>query len=442
MNKFNKSPYRQIPKELLPGYTQGHKIPIQLWWFDSTTGSTALETPDWNDEYIKKFQKDFSLEKIKNDDVSENYQRDKGARTNLQAFEKYGIRGKNVAVVGTTHPWVEAILLNLNNKVTTVEYNVPKSNMITCISYDQFVASNVEYDCIVSYSSVEHSGLGRYGDPLDPDGDLKTMKEIHKHLKSTGLCILGIPVGRDCLVWNAHRIYGRTRLPLLLDGFQDLEWFGYNQSLLDYPLHIDALQPVLVLRKPGESRPFANHLNNVLVESGSFKGDGIAAGLKAGFKRVISYEISPQLYSAVSKRFEMAANVSVYQKPSQTMFEEIKDIAEPMTFWLDGHYMTDNAESSFYQLYCPVLFELDEIARHPIKTHTILVNGVHFFGKWDYQFITEKEVTDKILTINPNYQFTHEDDVLVATVPQPKVGDKEAKTDKEAKACPTCHRPL
>ena len=30
-----------------------------------------------------------------------------------------------------------------------------------------------QYDCVASFSSVEHSGLGRYGDELNPFGDLQ-----------------------------------------------------------------------------------------------------------------------------------------------------------------------------------------------------------------------------------------------------------------------------
>jgi hypothetical protein len=33
------------------------------------------------------------------------------------------------------------------------------------------------FDVILSISSFEHDGLGRYGDPLDPDGGLRSMKE-------------------------------------------------------------------------------------------------------------------------------------------------------------------------------------------------------------------------------------------------------------------------
>ena len=54
---------------------------------------------------------------------------------------------------------------------------------LTCIHYDDFVKSNTTYDCIFSYSSTEHCGLGRYGDPLDPDGDLTAMKHIYDKLE-------------------------------------------------------------------------------------------------------------------------------------------------------------------------------------------------------------------------------------------------------------------
>ena len=35
-------------------------------------------------------------------------------------------------------------------------------------------------------------------------------------------------MGVDCVVWNAHRIYGRHRLPLLLRGWRLLGFFDGN----------------------------------------------------------------------------------------------------------------------------------------------------------------------------------------------------------------------
>ena len=177
----------------------------------------------------------------------------------INAFEKYDISNKNVAVIGSETPWIEAVLLNLGNNVTTVDYNVPKTkyDKLTVIDITKFQASEQEYDCVVTFSSIEHSGLGRYGDTLDPDGDLKAMLEIHKSLKPSGICIWGAPVRLDAVVWNAHRVYGHIRLPILFKGFHEEEFIypGHTkQSLLSSPPfnaseRRSAPQPVIVLRK-------------------------------------------------------------------------------------------------------------------------------------------------------------------------------------------------
>ena len=86
------------------------------------------------------------------------------------------------------------------------------------------------FDCVVTYSSIEHSGLGRYGDPLDPDGDIKTMDSIYDNLKKNGKLIWGAPVGKDGMAWNIHRIYGEIRLPFLFKNFKELEWIGYDKT--------------------------------------------------------------------------------------------------------------------------------------------------------------------------------------------------------------------
>jgi SAM-dependent methyltransferase len=55
--------------------------------------------------------------------------------------------------------------------------------------------------------TVEHVGLGRYGDPLDPDGDLKAMAELTRVLAPGGNLLFVVPTGRPRVVFNAHRIY-------------------------------------------------------------------------------------------------------------------------------------------------------------------------------------------------------------------------------------------
>lgn len=68
--------------------------------------------------------------------------------------------------------------------------------------------------------TVEHIGLGRYGDPIDPDGDIKACKELSRVLAHGGSLLFVTPVaGRPKIEWNAHRIYTYDQV---IDLFPDL----------------------------------------------------------------------------------------------------------------------------------------------------------------------------------------------------------------------------
>ncbi len=66
---------------------------------------------------------------------------------------------------------------------------------------------------------VEHIGLGRYGDPIDPDGDLKAITELKRILAPGGLLLFVVPIGRPKLIFNGHRIYSYEQI---MESFSDL----------------------------------------------------------------------------------------------------------------------------------------------------------------------------------------------------------------------------
>lgn len=55
--------------------------------------------------------------------------------------------------------------------------------------------------------SLEHFGLGRYGDPIDPEACFKCFDNIQKKLKKDGRLYLSVPIGRERLEFNAHRVF-------------------------------------------------------------------------------------------------------------------------------------------------------------------------------------------------------------------------------------------
>lgn len=54
---------------------------------------------------------------------------------------------------------------------------------------------------------IEHVGLGRYGDPLDPQGAEKGMRELARVLAPGGQLYLSVPSGEARVCFNAHRVF-------------------------------------------------------------------------------------------------------------------------------------------------------------------------------------------------------------------------------------------
>lgn len=68
--------------------------------------------------------------------------------------------------------------------------------------------------------TVEHIGLGRYGDTLDPEGDLKAIKELKRVTATGGTLIFVTPTGKSKLMYNAHRIYSYDQIIKYFEGFE------------------------------------------------------------------------------------------------------------------------------------------------------------------------------------------------------------------------------
>jgi SAM-dependent methyltransferase len=89
-------------------------------------------------------------------------------------------------------------------------------------------------DSIFSLSSlhvIEHVGLGRYGDPLDSDGSRRAAIELQRVLRPGGRLFLSVPVGRERVCFNAHRVHApgtiRSYLPALrLESFSLIDDTG------------------------------------------------------------------------------------------------------------------------------------------------------------------------------------------------------------------------
>lgn len=72
--------------------------------------------------------------------------------------------------------------------------------------------------------TIEHIGLGRYGDPLDYDGDLKAISELKRVVRGGGDLLFVVPIGKPRIMFNAHRIYSYDQVLDYFKGFELMEF--------------------------------------------------------------------------------------------------------------------------------------------------------------------------------------------------------------------------
>ena len=268
-------PYRldQLPRELLNAFSEDFELFASNFMVNGTLGihpdqlpkvcqkyvlnKSAISQLDWSTEMLDEM---IQLATQKEDFGCAHYPT--SAVQFYKAFEKFPVTGKSAVVLGSISPWVEAILLaNHVESITTLEYsdiicNDSRIKSVNRMSEGLPVAE--QFDLACSFSSVEHSGLGRYGDKIDPDGDIRAIKEIWSLMKPGGLLFLAVPISaKSRIEFNGHRIYSKQTLEKrLLAGFDLLHTIPFPADAQEvvYEYNADSdwqNQPIFVLQKVG-----------------------------------------------------------------------------------------------------------------------------------------------------------------------------------------------
>lgn len=101
-------------------------------------------------------------------------------------------------------------------------------------------------DSISSLHAIEHFGLGRYGDPIDVNGHIRGLNNIHSMLKTGGMFYFSVPIGPQRVEFNAHRVFS---ISYLLDYFKDsyaLISFSYVDDKGDLHRNIELDESMIV----------------------------------------------------------------------------------------------------------------------------------------------------------------------------------------------------
>lgn len=125
--------------------------------------------------------------------------------------------------IGSQHTFVA--LLSKVVPLTMIDIR-PLSLSLSTIHFIKGDILNIPFadnsiDSLSSLCVVEHIGLGRYGDPIDPEGSVKAFKELARVVKKGGNLYLSVPVEKNNKVYfNAHRSFN---IEYVLGFFKEFE---------------------------------------------------------------------------------------------------------------------------------------------------------------------------------------------------------------------------
>ena len=89
----------------------------------------------------------------------------------------------------------------------------PAESTARNISFRQFDLMNDDpiglgkFDSFSCLHALEHFGLGRYGDQIDPNGWLMGLAALTEITRSGGPLYLAVPIGPQRIEFDAHRVF-------------------------------------------------------------------------------------------------------------------------------------------------------------------------------------------------------------------------------------------
>lgn len=225
------------PPQLLEYYTMGNATRYNTIYKNQTYAGTTGGVPVWSQDLINEY-----TQKIKNMEHNDfrrgsvGYYGRQSTHLFLRVRQFIPIKGARVLVIGSESPWLEVAALYLGAAhVVTLEYGIiqaedPRMTTYLPSEFRELYRNKTLglFDVVLSFSSLEHSGLGRYGDALNPWGDVLAVARARCVTRPGGYLGISVPVPQrsdklDIVSFNELREYGKIRYPLLTANWEQLD---------------------------------------------------------------------------------------------------------------------------------------------------------------------------------------------------------------------------
>ena len=138
-----------------------------------------------------------------------------------------GSHHKYVALLSKVVPVTMVDIRPLSLSMSTIAF---REGSILDLPYDEGSVPSVSSLCV-----VEHIGLGRYGDPLDPHGTEKAIAELKRIVAPGGCLYVSLPLNDQTRTYfNAHRALSESYFLEQFDSFELLDaMYLYSDTFTD-----------------------------------------------------------------------------------------------------------------------------------------------------------------------------------------------------------------
>jgi 2-polyprenyl-3-methyl-5-hydroxy-6-metoxy-1,4-benzoquinol methylase len=123
----------------------------------------------------------------------------------------------------------------LGHRVTVLDqrrypFSHPNLTVETVDLYDPALQFPEPFDTVVSVSTIEHLGLGGYGDVTHAQGDAAGVQRLWSFLRPGGRLLASVPAGRPA-VQRGYRVYDEARIRSVFPSISAIHWFKKDHRL-------------------------------------------------------------------------------------------------------------------------------------------------------------------------------------------------------------------
>jgi hypothetical protein len=133
--------------------------------------------------------------------------------------------GSRVDFVGFLTAITKVIFIDIRPLMATLENFESRKGSILSMPFEE--NSIISLSCL---HVAEHIGLGRYGDTLDPLGTKKACEALSRTLAVGGDLYFSLPVGKQRLCFNAHRIHSPKQIIEYFSNLELVEFSGIDDE--------------------------------------------------------------------------------------------------------------------------------------------------------------------------------------------------------------------